>query len=74
MKKYMLTDKSLFEAIDRDFGPVPGIYRLHALDESGEFVRLRRLLDDDPQGILYIGTSTQLVYRVMSLLKSVSAA
>jgi hypothetical protein len=58
MKKYVLIDQNLFKAMDRDFGPVPGIYKLHALDESGEFARLRRLLDDDLEGILYIGTST----------------
>lgn len=63
------------ELIKGDHGDVfPGVYRLQAVDGSGGFQKLRRLLGDDIEGVLYIGESKELPYRVGSLKKSVSTA
>lgn len=73
--KYSL-DSNIWEVIDRAYPlPCPGIYRLHVLDErrSG-FLPLPRLLGEDAQGIIYIGTSAAVPAHVGSLRKSVNAA
>jgi len=71
----MLADDGMFDAISSDHGgPFPGVYQLHALDEHRDFLRLSRLLSEDPLGVLYIGAAANILYRVSQLKKSVSAA
>ncbi len=73
--KYRLAADGMWEAINTVHGGLfPGIYRLHVLDEYGEFLPLPRLLDMEPDGIVYIGTSVAVPNRVGSLKKSVAAA
>ena len=74
MPIYSLGDPDLYEALATEFGYNPGIYQLHIQNKSGEFERIKRLLDDDDQGIMYIGTSRELTSRLMTLKKSVLAA
>jgi hypothetical protein len=63
------------ELIKHDYTDVfPGVYRLHVLDDAGNFRTLPRLFADDPQGILYIGESKNLPSRISALKMSVSAA
>jgi hypothetical protein len=73
--KYLLADDRMYDDIKSAYGGLfRGIYRLHVLDERGEFLPLSRLLDNDVLGIIYIGTSKEVPNRVGSLRKSVSAA
>src|SRR5689334_3888302 len=71
--KYLVADDGIWSALDSLHKPFPGIYRLHVLDEQG-FLPLSRLLDVDPDGVIYIGTSVSVPGRVASLKKSISAA
>jgi len=73
--KYMVCNDKLYDII-KSTGPglFPGIYRLHVLDENGEFLPLPRLLDVDCQGIMYIGTSVAVPNRIGSLKKSIMTA
>lgn len=74
MRVYLLSDPKLHDKLCEDLGYIPGIYRLHFQSAAGGFERIPRLLDVDDQGILYIGTSVSIPYRISSLKKSVSAA
>jgi hypothetical protein len=72
--QYMLAE-NLWEAIKSDHGyPFLGIYRLHVLDEGGEFEPLPRMLGVDPLGVLYIGAAASISDRASALKISVSAA
>lgn len=56
---FRLSDREIHSKIHNQLaGHVPGTYRLHALNELGQFRPLSRLLGVDPEGILYIGGST----------------
>lgn len=74
MPIYLLSDRELHKKVSDDFGYAPGVYRLHFQSEAGIFTHIQRLLDTDDQGILYIGTSISLPYRISSLKRSISAA
>lgn len=74
MNKYMITDNKLWEKVNEDFGPNPGIYRVHILNANGSFERINRMLDNDNEGIIYIGTSAKLSDRISTLKKSICAA
>jgi hypothetical protein len=75
MKAYLLSDARLYDQVVADHdGLFPGVYRLHYRGAAGEFDVIPRLLGSDPQGVLYIGTSISVPYRLGSLKKSVCAA
>lgn len=74
MNKYMISDNDLWKKIDEDFGPKPGIYKLHIIDALGNFECLSRILDNDKDGIIYIGTSAKLNNRIGALRKSICAS
>jgi len=75
MQTYSLADPRLYEKVVTDHGGLfPGVYRLHFRRASGEFDTIQRLLGSDPEGVLYIGLSVSVPYRLGSLKKSVSAA
>lgn len=50
----------------------PGIYRIIALDNNGEPVRINRLLDVDESGTLYIGKSENLRKRISNMRRAFS--
>jgi hypothetical protein len=73
--KYLLADDGMWHAIDNaHHGLFAGIYRLHVLDDKGDFLSLARLLGADPLGIIYIGTSVAVQNRVSNMKKSIGAA
>ncbi len=73
--KYLLSDDSMWEAINRDYGgPFPGVYRLHVLGEGSDFRSLPRLLEKDAEGIVYIGAAADVLFRATNLRISVCAA
>jgi hypothetical protein len=73
--KYLLATDGVWADIERPHGPkFPGIYRLHVLDDHGEFLPLPRLLGEDAHGIVYIGTSKFVPIRLGELRKSIAAA
>lgn len=74
MKTYLIHEAETFNRVLDEIGRVPGIYRLHAQSNAEQFEHIPRLLGVDEQGILYIGTSQDLITRTVSLIKSVSAA
>lgn len=65
MAGYPLIEGHVWQSIHDEFGKVAGIYvlRLRTEDLTG-FQTLHKLLDDDPGGTLYIGTSKDLAGRV----------
>jgi hypothetical protein len=68
--------ENVYELMSAEYGkePFPGIYRLHVVAECGAFLPLPRALAKDPEGILYIGTSANVLVRIGSLRKSIFAA
>jgi hypothetical protein len=74
MRTYGLGEPKLYDEMVADKGLFPGIYRLHFQRAPGTFDTIPRLLGSDELGILYIGTSVSVPYRIASLKKSVSAA
>ena len=55
-------------------GQFSGYYKLYHLLEDGSRHVLRRLLRDDTDGLIYIGTSSHIPNRIGSLRKSLLAA
>jgi hypothetical protein len=74
MTVYLLSEPEIFYRLSNEVGRVPGIYKLHSQSKPGQFEQIKRLLDVDEEGILYIGAAKDLITRAMSLIKSVSAA
>jgi len=62
---YPLIEDHVWRSIHDEFGKAVGVYvlRLRTEDLTG-FQTLHKLLDDDPGGTLYIGTSKDLAGRV----------
>ena len=74
MRSYALTDDNTYRDMMAEYGPFPGIYRLHIRADTGAFDALPRLLGTDMNGVLYIGTSLRVPERIGSLRKSLHAA
>lgn len=74
-KKYSLASEKVYDDLMSVHGGLfPGIYRLHVLDENGEFLPVARLLGPDLFGTIYIGTSAVVPNRVGSMRKSIIGA
>lgn len=54
--------------------PFAGVYRLHKLDTYDRPLPIPRLLDVDPEGILYLGTSFHVPNRVIFMRRAMAAA
>jgi len=74
--KYYISDPSMWELINsaHEGDKFPGIYKLHVTNVQGEFLPLPRLFGVDHEGVLYIGTSEVVQYRVANVRKSICAA
>lgn len=71
MKGRIASDRFWYE-INDTFGSRGGIYTLSCTDDMGETIPVRRLLSEDPDGVLYIGMATSFLDRVIELKKSLS--
>ena len=71
---YFLNDKSIYGGILTKYGRVPGVYILKCVDKDNKYISIPRLLNNDDNGTLYIGSSGDVVKRVGSLAKSIFAA
>lgn len=72
---YLISSKSMWEEINRDFSSKGGIYFLKCAGEPAEAknpIVVNRLLKPDLNGVLYIGKATSFLKRVADLKKSIS--
>ena len=68
-------DEASWKEVDDTFGERPGIYRLLLLSEEGPgYAPVRRLLKDDPSGLLYVGMSETVIGRFGGLRTGIYAA
>lgn len=75
MEIYRISDQYLWQVLSKEIGDQSGIYRLHCLDSADAgFVPVSRILREDPDGVLYIGSSRILRSRIASLRKALSAS
>jgi hypothetical protein len=67
-------DRFLYHDVKAAVGEVAGVYRLHVLNDQGGFTPIARLLEVDPEGILYLGTAIRVHGRLGELQKALSVA
>lgn len=70
--RYRISSERFWYDINDDFGSSGGVYVLSCVDETGRVIPISRLLDDDMDGVLYIGMATSFTKRVIDLKKSLS--
>jgi hypothetical protein len=75
MGLYQISNDQTCNLIKNDIGNTPGIYKLRCRRQnSEEWEHIPRLLKSDENGILYIGSSKQIMWRMGGLIKALSAA
>ncbi|MDP2904011.1 MAG: hypothetical protein Q8N96_13060 [Methylovulum sp.] len=77
MKKEYLVHHEIWKQIENDIGyNKAGVYKLHCFaDDNKSYRATSRLLGQDTDGVLYIGSSKNcLVTRILALRKSLCAA
>jgi len=67
---FLISDKEFWHQIDEKHSKRGGVYKLVAA-KDGKRIPVQRWLDNDEEGILYIGRATSFLIRVINLKKSI---
>lgn len=74
MERYYVRPNDAYDKVAKGIGIKKGIYTIHCAGRNNDTAPIDRLLGVDREGILYIGSSHNLLHRFGSLRKGLLAA